>query len=38
MTRRYVSWVVGAMVLAILVVALVYALGGDGNGGGGPGY
>jgi hypothetical protein len=37
-TRRYVSWLVGAGVLALLVFALVYALGGDGNGGGGPGY
>jgi hypothetical protein len=35
MTRRYVSWLVGAGVLALLVVALVYALGGGGGGNGG---
>jgi hypothetical protein len=37
-TRRYVSWLVGAGVLALLVFALVYVLGGDGGGGNGGGY
>jgi hypothetical protein len=33
MTRRYVSWLIGTVVLALVVFFLVYALGG-GNGGG----
>lgn len=38
MTRRYTSWLIGAGVLALLVFALVYALGGGGGGGNGGGY
>jgi hypothetical protein len=29
MTRRYVSWLASTLVVALLVFALVYALGGD---------
>lgn len=36
--RRYVSWLVGAMVLALVVFALIYVMGGDGGGGGNGGY